>query len=364
MKIRFFTVRCLRLMVLGLVIGPSSGFFLNEVKKICYGDLGCFSIDDPFDNTLGFLPESPEDIHFDLTLYTRNNSQIGVQLGYNNTTSVSSSSFNPNIPTKIVIHGYMSDAFEPWVLNISNLLLKKEDCNVIAVNWKNGASKIYPQSAANTRVVGAAVAKFLEMLRNKHGVKMENVHVIGHSLGAQTGGYIGQRTPNMGRITGLDPAGPLFEKYVEQVRLDPSDAKFVDVIHSDALPVEDAGFGTRKPCGHIDFFPNGGGHQPGCPPAYKTGVEELLTLRFTAAFISVACSHERAYEYFAESLAAESCQFTAYPCDSYTSFVQGTCNVCGDSPCPVMGIDADQSPSRRGNYYLMTNDQNPYCKNA
>lgn len=40
---------------------------------------------------------------------------------------------------------------------------------------------------------------------------------------------------------GLDPAGPLFEKYVEQVRLDPSDAKFVDVIHSDALPVEDAG---------------------------------------------------------------------------------------------------------------------------
>ena len=101
------------------------GFFLNEVKKICYGDLGCFSIDDPFDNTLGFLPESPEDIHFDLTLYTRNNSQIGVQLGYNNTTSVSSSSFNPNIPTKIVIHGYMSDAFEPWVLNISNLLLKK-----------------------------------------------------------------------------------------------------------------------------------------------------------------------------------------------------------------------------------------------
>ena len=82
---------------------------------------------------------------------------------------------------------------------------------------------------------------------------------------------------------------------------------------------------------------------------------------FPAAFISVACSHERAYEYFAESLAAESCQFTAYPCDSYTSFVQGTCNVCGDSPCPVMGIDADQSPSRRGNYYLMTNDQNPYC---
>lgn len=39
----------------------------------------------------------------------------------------------------------------------------------------------------------------------------------------------------------MDPAGPLFERYAEQVRLDPSDAKFVDVIHSDALPIEDAG---------------------------------------------------------------------------------------------------------------------------
>lgn len=87
----------------------------------------------------------------------------------------------------------------------------------------------------------------------------------------------------------------------------------------------------------------------------------LSFFSFTEAFLSVACSHERSYIYFAESLAAEPCKFTAYPCDSYEDFVKGTCNVCGDSPCPVMGNDAILSQSRRGNFYLVTNAQNPYC---
>lgn len=37
--------------------------------------------------------------------------------------------------------------------------------------------------------------------------------------------------------SGLDPAEPCFQGLPEEVRLDPSDAMFVDVIHTDSNPM-------------------------------------------------------------------------------------------------------------------------------
>jgi len=62
----------------------------------------------------------------------------------------------------------------------------------------------------------------------------------------------------------LDPAGPYFENTPEEVRLDPSDADFVDILHSDAEKLLDLGLGTAQVSGHIDFWPNDGIQQPGC----------------------------------------------------------------------------------------------------
>ena len=66
------------------------------------------------------------------------------------------------------------------------------------------------------------------------------------------------------RITGLDPAGPLFEQTTSTVRIDRTDCSFVDIIHTNGGN-EDAGFlGMNAAVGHSDFFPNGGHQQPKC----------------------------------------------------------------------------------------------------
>lgn len=58
----------------------------------------------------------------------------------------------------------------------------------------------------------------------------------------------------------MDPAGPGYGDMKEELKLDPQDAKLVDVVHTFMKVI-----GTARPSGHIDFYPNGGRYQPGCP---------------------------------------------------------------------------------------------------
>ena len=61
-------------------------------------------------------------------------------------------------------------------------------------------------------------------------------------------------------LSGLDPASLFFITVPTSFRLDKSDAQYVDVIHTNA-GIQ----GTIRASGHTDFWPNGGGIQPGCP---------------------------------------------------------------------------------------------------
>lgn len=98
------------------------------------------------------------------------------------------------------------------------------------------------------------------------GSQTNKTHLIGFSLGAHIAGIAGYniriKLQPIGRITGLDPAGPIFHSRLipNTKKLDSSDANFVDVIHTNA-----GIFGYKQTLGTVDFFPNGGGAvQAGC----------------------------------------------------------------------------------------------------
>ena len=79
-------------------------------------------------------------------------------------------------------------------------------------------------------------------MKNKHGADVRDFHLIGHSLGSHISGYAGEqlirrRVGKLARISALDPAEPLFQTMPEFVRIDPGDAEFVDVIHTDAKSI-------------------------------------------------------------------------------------------------------------------------------
>jgi len=90
---------------------------------------------------------------------------------------------------------------------------------------------------------------------NTGGASLSNIHFIGHSLGAHVANFV---TRNMtigriGRITALDPALPLFGEKPDDQRIDPSDADFVDVLHTAMGTLLDGGLSFTEPRGHADF---------------------------------------------------------------------------------------------------------------
>ncbi|XP_033640396.1 pancreatic lipase-related protein 2-like [Asterias rubens] len=232
---------------------------------------------------------------------------------------------------------------------LKDKLLSLENLNVFVIDWVNGARDLYGKSVQNTRVVGRVIGRTMQFLNTETGAQFDRMHLIGHSLGAHISGFAGAFQPGIGRISGLDPAGPNFSLNDPSCRLDPTDAIFVDVIHTDA---EAIGAGIVQVVGHMDFYPNGGKEQPECP----ANVDEMIMDPSEAS-----CSHIRVLDLYIDSLDESQCALTGYPCSSWDTFLNGKCNGCGWSGCPTMGYRADSS-SASGTFYLTTGSKSPFCQ--
>lgn len=165
---------------------------------------------------------------------------------------------------------------------------------------------------------------------------MKNVHLIGHSLGAQISGeagrqYYDKKDKLLPRITALDPARPCFNEGEVLNGVGRGDAKFVDVIHTN-----NGALGQRAPIGDADFYPNG------------------VVILQPGSF-DIGSSHTRAVDLYAESvLPGNENTFMATKCNSLYSLNKGLCTR-NETP---MGYAAQKD--EKGNYFLATESKSPY----
>lgn len=282
-------------------------------------------------------PQREEVPEVQFVLFTRQNDPY--VLNRSDYNSIASSKYDIRVPTKIVIHGFLSSIQDEIFTLIKEAYLKKGEYNVIGVDWSALCHFEYFSAMRGAQLAGKSLGSFLDFVY-EFGVKGDDVHLIGHSLGAHVAG-IGSgmaRKLKVGRITGLDPAGPGYADIPVNLRLDPGDASLVDVIHTYNRILS-----LAQQLGHLDFYPNGGQFQPGCPDIYNIWkVAE-----------SINCNHGRAYMYFAEAVGNEK----AFNCKRCRNINEALKGECFENSTVYM---ANADTYEMGLYYVKTNPQPPF----
>ncbi|XP_031622980.1 uncharacterized protein LOC116340565 [Contarinia nasturtii] len=280
--------------------------------------------------------DAEQEVTFELfTLKNANKLQI---LSLNNITSITASNFNKKVPTRFFIHGWQERLSLKKVFAEAYFMQAKVDVNLIYVNWEKSSQTINYIAARNrVEPIGAYVATMIDFLVNNEFASINDINVIGFSLGAHAAGIAGKyvQSGKLPKIVGLDPAGPLFSLDKPNERLDRFDAKYVEVIHTNG-----AFLGFYNQIGTVSFYPNQGRTQVGCPLDI-TGV----------------CSHLRAYKYFAESIYSP-VSFYGYPCKSMEDMKKGDCKGVGLK----MGGEPGNYKAEAEIYYLSTNTKSIFAR--
>lgn len=100
-----------------------------------------------------------------LLLFTRENATCGILLSHTNLTA--HPQFNLSRPTTFVIHGYRPTGSPPsWAHSIAEMLLFRDDLNVIVVDWNHGAANVnYIKAVENTHKAGDNLTALMKKLQ-------------------------------------------------------------------------------------------------------------------------------------------------------------------------------------------------------
>jgi hypothetical protein len=317
---------------------------------------------------------------------------------------------------------------------MKNEMLKTNEADslcIIAVDWAELAKggifvPNYWKAMSNMRIAGEIISTYMK----SNSMNEKNVHCIGFSLGAHMCSilyktYFSKYGVKLGRITGLDPAGPFYKSKPTSEKLFHTDADLVDIIHTSEK------FGLAEKSGHMDFYPDFGPsnvtqcsdlntrydlydnviiYQEGDTTDEKEAISasnyadvvltdqdvdeqgglsnfsfDSLMSKIKAIFESVSnyffkkpkrvfiklhqffgCSHLAAMRFFLNSI--NQCNFYSIYCPSVEAFLSNKYNnatLCKLNEKVRMGYYADRASqalkTSMGDFYLRTTENPPFC---
>ncbi|XP_022919476.2 phospholipase A1-like [Onthophagus taurus] len=230
-------------------------------------------------------------------------------------------------PIKFLIHGWQDSGTGRTFFFYGPFVQKYilTGANVVCVDWSYYSKQLYGKAAKTLKLTGNLVARMILDMCNKKLLELSQVHVIGHSMGAQTAGFVGkniQKLTNgqkLHRITGLDPAGPMFHSQSEYDHLVKTDALLVDTVVTDLLQ-----YGKKyPPLGQVNFY-------------IYCGLNES----------TIVLNHNMAPFYFA--LGIDRNDLIGKECKCKASKLQ--VDTCKEEPVNILGENTNFR--KPGNYYL------------
>lgn len=100
--------------------------------------------------------------------------------------------FSVDLPTKVLIHGYIANRYHSSIEPIKNAYLSAADVNLIVVDWSKGAYQPYDVSRQLIAQIAIRVGEILDDLIADYNLDKGSIHIVGHSLGAHIAGVVGR----------------------------------------------------------------------------------------------------------------------------------------------------------------------------
>ncbi|XP_011881396.1 PREDICTED: phospholipase A1-like, partial [Vollenhovia emeryi] len=277
-------------------------------------------------------------------------------------------------PVIFLTHGFISNA-KAYNFSVLASRLVENGYTVVSLDWADGScyddfclsdinifflnlGKLnlleYPFATKNTREVGNYLASSIKSVI-KCGVKLENITLMGHSLGAHISAFAAKnitKTTDYGKpplLIGTDPAAPLFEGLPCKYRFCDGDAKRVLAFHTSIL-------GIQQTIADCDFWFNNGFDQPAC---------NVWSIPGTGA-ANTNCSHNIAIDYLANTL-LKNCTYAAVPIGKDINPLPNLKLECSPKGTECIAVDDkvfDPKSTTMGNYCVNVSSEYPYCTNS